>query len=182
MLDMLQKSSVYKTTEMFFNNPSTKFYLMDLSRRTGIAHTSIKQNLNYLVKLKIINLQKEKKGKRIFLFYQANLENKQFKRYKLVHNIRSILESELVDFIEKKLTPKSMVLFGSYSRGEDIETSDIDLFVECKKEELNLNHFEKKLGRKIELHFKEDFTLYPKELKNNIINGITLSGFLEGYK
>ena len=63
-----------------------------------------------------------------------------------------------------------------------LSRSKIDLFVECKKEELNLEKFEKKLGRKIELHFNEDFTLFPKELKNNIINGIVLSGFLEGYK
>ena len=78
--------------------------------------------------------------------------------------------------------PKSIVLFGSYQKGEDSENSDIDLFVECDKEELDVKIFEKKLGRKIELHFKKDFTLYPKELKNNIINGIVLSGFLEGYK
>ena len=80
------------------------------------------------------------------------------------------------------MAPKSIVLFGSYQRGEDIENSDIDLFIESKKEKLDINIFEKKLKRKIELHFKEDFTSYPKELKNNIINGIVLSGFLEGYK
>ena len=76
--------------------------------------------------------------------------------------------------------PKSIILFGSYSKGEDTETSDIDLFVECKSEELNLKIFEKRLERKIELHFKERFTLYPKELKNNIINGIVLHGFFRG--
>ena len=73
-------------------------------------------------------------------------------------------------------------MFGSYQKGEDVEDSDIDLFIECKKEELDIKIFEKKLGRNIELHFNENFTSYPKELKNNIINGIVLSGFLEGYK
>ena len=63
-----------------------------------------------------------------------------------------------------------------------MEGSDIDLFVECRKEEINLKRFEKKLGRKIELHFNENFLSYPKELKNNIINGMVLSGFLEGYR
>ena len=53
--------------------------------------------------------------------------------------------------------------------------------IECKKEELDLAKFEKKLSRKIELHFNERFISYPKELKNNIMNGIVLSGFLEGY-
>ena len=78
--------------------------------------------------------------------------------------------------------PKTIVLFGSYRRGEDVEESDIDIFLECKKENVNVERFEKKLGRKIQLHFQENFNAYPKELKNNIINGIVLSGFLEGYK
>ena len=73
-------------------------------------------------------------------------------------------------------------MFGSYRRGEDVESSDIDIFVECADEPVNVAQFEKKLGRKIELHFKEDFTAYSKELKNNLINGIVLSGFLEGYR
>ena len=101
---------------------------------------------------------------------------------KIIYNITSILESDVITYIEEKLMPKSIVLFGSYARGEDIENSDIDLFVECKKEELDLEKFEKKLSRGIELHFNDKFTLYPKELKNNIINGIVLSGFLEGYR
>ena len=88
----------------------------------------------------------------------------------------------MIEFIEEKLMPKSIVLFGSYRRGEDTESSDIDLFVECKEESINLKPFEKVLGRKIEIHFKEDFMSYPKELKNNIINGIVLNGFLDGYK
>ena len=91
-------------------------------------------------------------------------------------------ESGLIEYLEEKLFPKVIVLFGSYRKGEDMIDSDIDLFVECKKEELNLSLFEKKLKRKIQLHFKEDFNSFPKELKNNIINGIVLYGFLEGCK
>ena len=41
---------------------------------------------------------------------------------------------------EGKLAPKSIVLFGSYQKGEDIENSDIDIFVECKKEKLNIDN------------------------------------------
>ena len=100
----------------------------------------------------------------------------------MVYNLYSVIESNLIDFIEEKLMPKSIVLFGSYQRGEDIESSDIDIFVECKKEKLDIKKFEKKFERKIEFHFRENFTSLPNELKNNIINGIVLSGFLEGYK
>ncbi|MCX6706729.1 MAG: nucleotidyltransferase domain-containing protein [Candidatus Woesearchaeota archaeon] len=179
---MLQKSSISKTAEIFFINPNKGHYLMDISRNVRLAHTSVKKNLKELTRLGMISESIEKKGRRRYPIYKANSDNRAFKRYKLIYNFSSILESGLIDLIEEKLTPKSIVLFGSYSKGEDIETSDIDLFVESKKEELNLKSFEKRLGRKIELHFKDDFTSYPKELKNNIINGVVLNGFLEGYK
>ena len=170
-----------RTAEIFFVNPHREQYLMDISRNVGLAHTSIKKNLNVLIKSGIINKSIERKGGRMFPIYKANTDSNVFKKYKLIYNLSSILESGLIDFIEETLTPKSIVLFGSYSRGEDTENSDIDLFVESKPGELNLKTFEKKLGRKIELHFKENFTLYPKELKNNIMNGIVVNGFLEGY-
>ncbi len=179
---MLRKSSIIKIAELFFVYPTTKHYLMDISRKAGLAHTSVKQNLDKLVKLGLILKSIDRKGNRKFPVYIANLGNKAFQKYKISYNLSVIIESGLIEFIEEKLMPKSIVLFGSYRRGDDREGSDIDLFVECEKEELNLSWFEKKLVRKIELHFNRSFSLYPKELKNNIINGIVLSGFLEGYK
>ncbi len=179
---MIQKSSMERTVEIFFINPTKKHYLMDISRSIRLAHTSVKKNLDKLVKIGLLIESVEQKGGRKFPLYLANLENKAFKRYKLIYNISSVLQSKLIEFIEEKLMPKSIVLFGSYQRGEDIEKSDIDLFVECKKEELDTSSFEKKLGRKIELHYNDNFNSFSKELKNNIINGIVLSGFLEGYK
>ncbi len=179
---MLQKCSIQKTLEMFFIKPNKNHYLMEISRNIGLAHTSIKKNLNELIKLGLIIEIVEKKGKRNFPFYKANVDNKLFKQYKMIYNLFFLLESGLVEFIEEKLTPKSIVVFGSYRRGEDTEDSDIDLFVECEEEEINLEKFEKRLCRKIQLHFRKNFGLYPEELKNNIINGIVLNGFLEAYK
>ncbi len=179
---MIQKSSIAKTVEVFFASPTKSHYLMDISRNIGIAHTSVKKNLLKLVKAGLIEEKVERRGGRKFPIYVARREESVFRREKGVYNFSSILESGLIGYLEEKLTPKAIVLFGSYQRGEDVEDSDIDVFVECKEEQVNLAKFEKKLGREIELHFKEDFTTYSKELKNNMINGIVLSGFLEGYK
>ena len=179
---MLQKSSIMMTAEIFFVNPTKKNYLMEISRKIGLAHTSVKKNLDELVKLGIVVEFVEKKGRRKFPLYKANTDNGLFKEYKMIYNLSSLLESGVIRFIEEKLMPKSIILFGSYQRGEDAENSDIDIFVECKEKKLNLDKFERKLNRNIQLHFKENFNLYPKELKNNIINGIVVGGFLEGYK
>ena len=147
---MLQKSSILQTAEYFFAYPSKEHYLMDISRNIGLAHTSTKKNLKKLVKLGMIVEYAEKKGGRLFPIYKANLNGKMFKRYKLIYNLSSILESSLIDFIEEALAPKSIVLFGSYSRGEDGEQSDIDFVVNTSvKEMIDLTKFEKILGRKI---------------------------------
>lgn len=179
---MLQKSSMVRIAEYFFVNPTKNYCLMDISRAIGLAHTSVKRNLIKLIKIGVIKELTEKKGKRKFPIYKSNTNNKLFNKYKMIHNLSSLLESGVIEFIEEKLMPKSIIVFGSYQRGEDIETSDIDIFIECKEEKLNLNKFEKKLNRNIQLHFKKNFADYPKELKNNIINGFVVNGFLEAYK
>ncbi len=173
---------MFKTLEVFFISPKKDHYLVDISKKIGLAHTSVKKNLDKLVKLGLITKKIEKKGKRKFPLYTANFDSNIFRRYKMLYNLTSLLESGLIEFLEDRLAPKSIVVFGSYSRGEDIEESDIDIFIEAKGEEMDLKLFEKVLHRNIQLHFKEDFTSYPKELKNNIINGFVIHGFLEAYK
>jgi len=179
---MLQISSTYNIAEVFFNEPTKPHYLIEISKKVGLAHTSTK---NYLITLKkegVINEDIEKKGKRFFPSYTAEINNSAYKNYKKISNLIKINNSGLIDDLRDKLMPKSIILFGSYSKGEDIETSDIDIFVEAKKQEIDISKYEKEFKRKIELHFNESFNNYPKELRNNIINGIILYGYLEACK
>ena len=178
---MLQKCTIFKVAGVFFDEPSKSHSLMGISRDIKLAHTSVINHLTELIRLKIIKVQIEKKGKRDFPVYSANTEEESYKKYKKIYNLFKIEESGLVNYLKDRFMPQSVILFGTYSRGEDLKDSDIDLFVECKKQNIVLSAFEKKLNRKIELHFKEQFNDYPKELKNNIINGIVLSGYLEAY-
>ena len=179
---MIQKCSIFKVAEIFFNEPTKTHYLKEISEKSGLAHTSTKKHLGTLKNLSIIQEFSDKKGQRIFPNYKANFDSKEYKIYKKMCNIIKIKKSGLIETIKDKLMPNTIVLFGSYARGEDTETSDIDLFVECKREEFDMKKFEKKINRKIELHFNENFKTYSKELKNNITNGIVLEGYLEAFK
>src|SRR3989344_672511 len=179
---MLQKSNMSRTLEPFFGEPAKKHYLLDISRSINLAHTSVKKDLLKLLGAGLITKAIEKKGKRKFPVYMANMNSREFIERKKARNLQKIIESGLVDFLEERLSPKSIILFGSYSRGEDTEESDIDLFLEYSQEKIRLDKYERVIGRKIQLHFNRDFAKYPKELKNNIINGTVLSGFLEAYK
>ncbi len=164
---------------VFFDEPAKAHYLIEISRKSKLAHTSTKQHLEKLIKMSIIEQVIEKKGKRTFPIYKANLDNNEYKFYKVILNRIRLKESGLIDFLIDKLMPDSIILFGSYANGEDMEGSDIDLFLECKKTGISLEKFEKELKRKIQFHFKENFKEYPKELKNNIVNGIVLYGYIE---
>jgi predicted nucleotidyltransferase len=75
--------------------------------------------------------------------------------------------------------PDAIILFGSASKGEDIKGSDIDLYVQCNEKKLELSKYEKKLNRKINLFFEKNFDKLSSELKQNIINGDKLKGFLK---
>ncbi len=152
---------------------------MEISKKSKLSHTSVKLLLEKLKKQKIITETQEKKGKRKYPLFNSNVESNQYKIYKQIFNILEIQKSDLIELIQEELMPASIVLFGSYLRGEDIEGSDIDLFVGCKSSKINVSKFEKIFQRKIELHFSERFKDYPKELKNNIINGFVLRGHLE---
>lgn len=179
---MLQKCSISNVAGVFFDEPTKPHYLIEISKKSGIAHTSVKRCLNSLKKEGIISERTDKKGKRNFPVYSANFQDEKFKQYKKAHNFSRIIESGIIEYIRDKLMPKAIVLFGSYLRGEDIEGSDIDIFAEAKPKDLDVSKYEKLLKRKIEIHFNEKFNNYPKELKNNIINGNIMYGYLEVFE
>jgi len=170
-----------KVAKIFFLEPSKEHYLKEISRKSFLAHTSVKKILQDLKKQGIINEKIYKRESRNFPVYFSNLENENYKHNKKLFNFEKIFSSGLIDYLIKKLMPQCIVLFGSYLKGEDNEGSDIDIFIESKKENIDLKKFEKILKRKIQLHFKENFNDYNSEMKNNILNGYVLHGYLEAF-
>ncbi|MFW6312087.1 MAG: nucleotidyltransferase family protein [Nanoarchaeota archaeon] len=178
---MLQKCTILKVARVFFDEPTKNHYLKEICRKANLAHTSVKNKLDELIDENIIEKKIEKKGEREFPYYYANRNNTYFK-YKKIDNYLRILNSGLIEFLRDKLMPSTIILFGSYSKGEDIEDSDIDLFLECNEKNIDLGKFEGTFSRDIQIHFSNDFNSFSKELKNNILNGITLYGNVEAFK
>lgn len=123
----------------------------------------------HVLKLVEDNFVKPKKFKKFYLYF-ANRENKNFKLAKTFFNIKLLYNSGVIDCINKKLSFPTIVLFGSYSKGEDVESSDIDLFIESPKRDIDLSRFEKKIGKKFQLFItKKIRELRNKHLINSII-------------
>ena len=99
---------------------------------------------------------------------------------KRVANLKQIYETGLADFLEKEFAGAAIILFGSYSRGDDIANSDIDIAVIGRKDKLiGLSAYEKLLERTININFYESWKKIHKNLKENICNGIVLAGGIE---
>lgn len=113
--------------------------------------------------------------------YSADRASKKFLTAKRLFNIHLIFESGLIGHLVKEYFNPVIVLFGSYSKGEDVEASDIDLYIETqKKHEFNLQKFEKIFKRKIQVfNYRNIKEVHNRHLSNNIINGITINNFLE---
>lgn len=123
------------------------------------------------------NLIKIRKTSIKLISIEFNRDNPRAMELKRVENLRLIYESGLSDFLEEKFAGCTIILFGSYSRGEDTVRSDIDIAVIGGKEkEIDLENFEKMLERKIIINFYPSLKEVHKELKENLFNGLVLSG------
>ncbi|MDO8643026.1 MAG: nucleotidyltransferase domain-containing protein [Candidatus Woesearchaeota archaeon] len=172
---MIQNYSKYRILQEFFDFPMKQFHLRELSRRTNLAQPSVLNHLKALMKDGFII--KEKTG--LYPTYRAQRDTERFKTHKKAAIFMRLFESGLIDALYDACMPDTIVLFGSVAKGEDTETSDIDLFVQAPPKKVDLTRYEKILHRTISLFFEERFSRLSPELKNNMCNGIILKGYLK---
>ena len=170
---MIKKSTVQGILGLFFDNPSREFHLRELSRLLKLSMPTIISATDNLSKERLIIKIKEK----VLTKVMANRENINFTRYKRLYNLEKIYVSSITDHLSNIYNhPKNIILFGSYSRGEDIENSDIDIAITTnKKLSLTLLKYEKFLKKTINVH-EMDTNKISEEFKANLANGIVLEG------
>lgn len=166
----------------FFSYPDREISLNDLSKNLNISKT----NTNLAVK------QLEKEGFLVLDILGRTWRIKCNKQHifnytrKINYNLSLINDSEIINLTHKIIpNPRSIILFGSYRKGDDTEKSDIDIAVEIlDNKELQIvelgvfSNFGYRKDVLVNLHIfsrnKIDLNLFA-----NIANGIVLEGFLE---
>ncbi len=176
---MWENYNKYMVFKVFLDDPMPKagFQLREISRMVKLAPKSVGIYLAELEKEGLVIKERQKATG--YPVYFASRNSEMFRFYRKLDVVHSIKTSGLLDYLCDKTTPDVIVLFGSASRGEDTQESDIDLFVQCAGRKLDLSGFEKLLKRKISILFGENFKELSDELKNNVINGIILKGYLK---
>lgn len=120
-IDIFSATNSLKLLSCLADHPEKEFSGSELQKFTGISRGGVYLVLHGLKKQNLISVTK--RGR--FLFYSFAYDEPVTKQFKLLRNV--LLLRSLI----AKLRPSSrkIVLFGSYSRGENDSTSDIDLFI-----------------------------------------------------
>ena len=148
----------------------------EISCFLDVSPTAIANSLKKLKKLNFIKLEKMKNINLI----SFNRDEQIAIELKRVYNLKNIYLAGLSSHLEEVFAGGTIILFGSYSFGEDVIESDIDIAIIGRKDkEVKLGKFEKYLGRKIRINTYSCWGEINKQLKNNILNGILLSGGVE---
>jgi predicted nucleotidyltransferase len=163
---------------LFFKYAGEKLNQRQIAKKLNVSQPAVKKALPSLEKQRYIISKKDKETKRWSI--ELNLDNTKVMQIKRVGNLREIYDSGLVDFLEQNFPGTTIILFGSYSRGEDLINSDIDIAViGTKPKNIDFSRFEKKFMRKININFYTSFSKIHKSLKENLANGILLNGGFE---
>ena len=165
--------------EFFLLNPSKKLRVRQIERELKIPlHSAIKYKEEFIDEKILKKIEIED-----IIFFQADTFSKKYILEKRLFNIRMLYDSGLIDYLIEEYGNPVIIVFGPYSRGEDIENTEIGIYIEGIGNMVKLEKFEKILQRKIKLYnYNNVQSTKNQELVNNIVNGIVLNSFIDVYK
>ena len=158
-----------------FMNTGKKLNQRAISTALKVSPTAVANSIKNLEKTSLLDIRKDKISQTFEI--SLNLENNKVFFMKRVENLRMIYDSGLAELLFDEFPGATIILFGSYSFGEDTYNSDIDIaIIGAKEKEIKPNQFEKVFDKKIILQFYDSFEKIHKNLKESILNGIILKG------
>ena len=164
--------------ELFYNNPTKHWHFEEIIRTAKISRPQVN---NWLKKFLKDNLIKKLKPNNKMPYYVADYESFDYQNKKRLFALEKLNNSGFFRHLLELPKAKTIILFGSLSRGDWYKDSDIDLFILGNTEGFKEGEFREKLHREIQIFSFEN----KKELKNlplgllkNIITGYKIKGNL----
>ena len=175
---MITKDNTYKVLQLFFQEPEKSFHIRQIARLTGLSAPGVSKMVARLRKDGLLTMVRGKVVQDI----RASRTDR-FLHLKRCWNIERLFETGLVDSLRTAYEkPEAIVLFGSFSKGEDTSISDIDIAVIAPEERrLRLEPYQRALKRKINMQVVQLKRAEPAFL-NSLANGVVLYGFLKVVK
>ena len=124
MIQLYQKITQLKVLSLFLENPHSSYYLRESARMLDMDPMTVRRALNLLVKDDFL-IKTEEKNR---ILYRADVENPALRHAKISYNLSWLREKNTVDFILNQMkSVSSIVLFGSFAKGENDKASDVDI-------------------------------------------------------
>jgi len=166
--------NIINNLKPFIEDCYRRINVREYSRLMKISPPTASKLLSELSKEGILLAEKD----RNYIFYHANKTDKIFIDLSRIY--WKLKLNKIVNFLNQNLTNPTIILFGSLSKAETKNDSDVDICILGHKKEISLKGIEEDLKRKIQLFFFSSIgDIKNKELANSIINGHILEGRLK---
>jgi predicted nucleotidyltransferase len=126
MIQLYQKIKHLTILKLFLENPHNSYYLRESARLLKMDAMTVKRALTLFVSDGILLKAKEKNQ----ILYKANIENPSVRYLKISYNLSWLQKKGATEFLNHHMnTVTSILLFGSYAKGENDNESDVDILV-----------------------------------------------------
>ena len=155
----------------FFEDCHRRFSVREYAKIIKVSPPTASKILSNLTNENLLNKLQDRQ---YLLFWAKNTS--QLRNLAQIYWKQRLEDIGIIDYLNKKFLNPTIILFGSLVKGENTQSSDVDLAIIASKKQINLETFEKKLKRKIQTLNFNRMSNVTKELQNNLINGYTLNG------
>ncbi len=165
---------IFNDLKPFFKDNYRRINVREFSRIAGISPPSASKLLERYRKEGLL----VKETERNYIYYFANKDEALFIELSRAYWLLQLRKTGLIEYLKSEYASPIIILFGSFSKAEINENSDIDIAIfGVSNKAVDVSKFEKKLGKKIQLfQFKAQEAVENKNLLKNILNGFILYG------
>mgnify|MGYP001566098134 FL=1 len=163
------------------NSPMRQWHFNEIVKESKVTRAVANKWLKRYMKDGLIKRAKEK-GK--FPYFTCGIDNPAYVSKKKLMALEQIYKSGFAEHLISLKQAKSVVLFGSFARGDWHRGSDIDIFIYGDKNGLDKSKYELKLKRQIEVHSfetKKEIRQVKTGLLKNVLNGYAIKGQMQDF-
>ena len=141
---------------LLFMNTGKSLNQRRIAQLLEVSQPAVTKAIPTLEKREFVIVNQDKESKRWAI--ELNTSNPKVIQLKRADNLKLVYEVGLSEFLEQECAGATIILFGSYSTGEDRVNSDIDIAVIGRKEKkIELGKFEVIFNKKINLQFYDSW-------------------------
>ncbi len=179
---MGSESKENKVLELFFNNPTKQWHFETVLEKSGVSRSKASK---WLAKFSREGIIKRIKPSKAMPYYLSDFENPAYQNCKKVYALEQFYSTGFLNHLSTLPRAKTVIVFGSFSRWDWHEGSDIDIFIYGDAEGFEVGKFELTLNREIQL-FEcpniEELKKYGEGLITNILKGHIIKGNIDFVK